>query len=305
MASHRPAARALLAALALLAVAAAPTGRPAPPPARIDLPMASDAESRTETVSRLLADGQWQRACPLLQAMIDENAGVVWDGAAYVPVRDFATRWVAALPGDARMAYEALYGPAARKLLAEGLAERSEPKLREVAERYLNAECGPRAVSALAALRMDRGEFAGALRILRSVEPIEPQSPLGRAIAVRKLVCLARLGRNAEAEELARSLHEAGVDTVEAAGEERAVADLLADALAMGPPPATSAADEPPEDIAAERLSATWTELPWPGGVEPDWPSIPATQPIAWGGLVCVSRDDAVLAVDVETGQLR
>ncbi|MHC4789652.1 MAG: hypothetical protein ACYS8K_10695, partial [Planctomycetota bacterium] len=162
----------LLACASFLALRAAPAAGGAEPVSLpVLLPLARDAANELEAAERLIARSQWERALPILQSLLEaDGQRLLWDGEAYVPAADLVNRRIGSLPPAARRSYALLYDAGAGRLCRRGIAERSEQVLAQVADRYLHTSHGPRAVSALALVLMDRGEFGAALLALRRTD---------------------------------------------------------------------------------------------------------------------------------------
>jgi len=258
----------------------------------------------------------------MLQALLDrDGSNVIWGGQAYVTVARLVNQRVAASPPAVRRAYALLYDPAAEKLYEEGASRRSAAALRQTAGRYLNSTYGPKAVSALASLLMDQGEFGASLLALQDADGLSLEPALAGALAAKKIVCLAKLGRFQDAEFVARSLREAGIERLAVAGNEVEVEAFLKDAFAEFPPVlaerkswpcvgGSAAGNAPPASFAPGRLFPLYADLHWLGSVESVWPSVPSTQPVVGGiaghpgsSAIFVQRDGTVMALDRRTLQ--
>ncbi len=293
-ASVRAHVRRIGALAAVLTCAGAALGASAAP---LVVPEAPDARAQIEAAERLIAREQWAEALPLLQQLLDEDrGGLVRDAGVLVPARRAVNARLAALPERARGTYELLYGPLARRAYERGAAERSLALLREVAARYRHTASGPRAASAAASLLMDRGEFGAALLTLGRAERNVAEPALSGALAAKKLVCLARLGRLDEARALARSLAGSGTQALTVGGTRMPVDEFLRNVLTSAPPPPAA-----PGAFAPQVLMPRVVDLPWSGRVEPLCASVPSTRPIAAGGRIFLKRDGAIVAVDRKT----
>ncbi|MCK4284494.1 MAG: PQQ-binding-like beta-propeller repeat protein, partial [Candidatus Brocadiae bacterium] len=279
---------------------------------RIRLPVDPDAEGDLEAAGRLIQKHQWERALPILQALLDKRGNeLAWNGEAYVPVADLVNERMASLSAEARRVYALLHDAACRKIYQQGVARRSPKLLKQAATRYLNATDGPRALSALASLLMDDGEFDAALLLLRRTDKLHLDAATAGHIAAKKLICLARLNRREEAERLVAALKGSGTDHVTANGEERECNAFMEEAFARFSTPGrpaehdawpslggNPAGNAPPPSPAPEGLWGLTVELPWPHRVKPKWPSLPSTRPVAGQDAVFINRDGVVVAVD-------
>ena len=288
------------------------TGAPAVRP-RVLLPFDASVQNELDAAEGLARRGQWEQALPTWQALLDRQTGhLVWDGQTYLPVAAFVNRRIARLPEDARTAYGLLYDPAARKLCDEAITTRSLALMRQAARRYLNTTRGSRALSALASALMDEGEFEAALLALDDADTAPADPATATALTAKRLLCLAKVGRRADAEQLVRRLKETGPGLLAIGGSEQEWESLMEAAFA-GTAPAPARQDgwpclggrpdgngRPPA-FAPDRLFPVASHLPWPRPVAPAVPSLPSTRPIANGQTVFVSRDGAVFAVDRRT----
>jgi outer membrane protein assembly factor BamB len=283
-------------------------GRP-----RIVIPLALDAQSQIEAAGRLTEKGQWEQALPMLQGLLDgDRHRMIQNGAAYVPVAGLVNRRIADLPEDARATYALLYDPAAKRLYDEGLAERSAPILREVAERYWNTTYGVPAASALASVLMDEGEFGPALLALDGADIVSPPAALAGAVAAKKLICLAKLGERARAEQVVADLSRRGVSSVTVAGKQQELDAFVRQAFReLAPPPredvgwpclgGNAAGNAAPPPFAPSRLFPLGLGLRWQRPVQATWPFAPSVRPIAGKDAVFLVRDGALLAIDRKT----
>lgn len=297
---------------------------------RIRLALALNAEAGLEAAERLIQKRRWELALPMLQGLLDEGRErVIWDGRAYVPVADLVNERIASLPAEAQRVYALLYDAAAERLYAEGMATRSLTMLKQVAARYLNTTCGPRAVSAVASLLMDQGEFGAALLELSKADVLPPDEAAAstysaqaaakaKPIAVKKLMCLARLDLPEEAQRLVAALRAAGNDRFTVGGRQWECAAFTEDAFAglapVGEPTeknawaslgGNAAGNAAPPSSAPHDLFPLTVDLPWPGRIEPEWPSMPSTRPVAAEDAVFLNRDGTVLALDRRSLRVR
>jgi len=286
---------------------------------RILLPLALHAESEFEAAERFIRARRWEAALPMLQKLADRDGGTLaWDGNAYLPLRRLVSRRIASLPDEARRAYALLYDAEAQQLYEEGLHNRSAASLEQVAERYLNSTYGAKGASALAAILMDEGEFGAALLVLRETDVLPLDGADAAAVAARKLLCLARLDQREEAERLVADLDRRGAARLTVGGTQWQCSAFLQaafDELAPDPSPrrrnawncsgGNAAGNAPPPSLGAGPLLPLAIELPWPGRTEPDWPCVPAVRPVAGGDAAFVSRDGALIALDMQTLRLK
>ena len=266
--------------------------QPAAAKPRIVLPFALAAQSELDAANRLAGKGSWEQAVPMLQALLDRDGGsVIWGGQAYVTVARLVNQRIAALPPGARRAYALLYDPAAEHLYQEGVEHRSAEALREAAARYLNSTCGPKAVSALASLLMDQGEFGAALLALQQADGPAAEPALAGALAAKKILCMAKLGRRVDAELVAKSLTEAGIAHLSVAGTDATPEAFLKEAFAEFAPAVAERKDWPsvggnaagnalPASFSLARLFPRCVDLLWLGSVQSNWPFVPSTQPV-------------------------
>lgn len=142
---------------------------PSPPP----LPsLRADASltRKLDAARDFVESDSWEEVTQLLQALLDgpddslvavkhvvKGSGEVtsWTG-----VRTEAARVLGNLPEHGRQFYEAMYGPRARRLLAEARAKRDIHLVAEVARRYPHAAAGIEATGLLGAHHLDRGRYA-------------------------------------------------------------------------------------------------------------------------------------------------
>jgi outer membrane protein assembly factor BamB len=297
-----------LLAMALLAPAAA-RGEAISAGAPVVVPIAQDARPPLEAAERLIAQRRWDRALPMLQALLESDTGMVGNGSVYEPLSRYVNRRIASLPAEAREAYELLYDPPARADYEAALAEHSAAALRRTARRYANAPHGRRAALALASLLMDEGEYEAALLVLEGAASGGPGAMPAAAAGARRLLCLARLGRRAEAEALAEALAREGVDRAEVAGREMGLDELVFRASGPASLPAGRPAGrpmlggrpdgaQPPAALELTRLFPLEFDIPWSERWNPRWPSLPSTRPVATADAVFMNHDGAVLAFD-------
>ncbi len=270
-----------------LCLAAAP-----PPPAgagpHVVLPVQLTAQGELRAARRLAGQGRWDLALPMLQALLDGSPqALVPDGALYRPLSRVVNALLSASPPEALRNYALLYEPAARKLYERGVRERSADLLREASVRYLHAPSGVRAAGALAGLLMDEGRFGCALLALNDADTPALTPAERTPLATRKIVCLAHLGRRADADRLAADLTAAGVRTLTVGGKSWEPADFVERAFASLAPPSAASGQPPAPDVSA----AVTVDLPPGGPGDSVVPAPPSTHAIAVGDAVCLVRN--------------
>ncbi len=285
--------RAGLLLLAGLCLAAAP-----PPPAgagpHVVLPVQLTAEGELSAARRLAEQGRWDLALPMLQALLDGSPqALVHDGGLYRPLSRVVNALLSASPPEALRNYALLYEPAARKLYERGVRERSAALLREASVRYLHAPSGVRAAGALGGLLMDEGRFDSALLVLNDTDaPALP--PAERApLTVREIICLAHLGRRAEADRLTADLNAAGVGALTVGGKSWEPGAFVEQAFATLAPPSAAGRKPAHPDVTA----AVTVDLPPGAPGDSVVPAPPSTRAIAVGDAVCLVRNGLTCCV--------
>ncbi|MFW6188864.1 MAG: PQQ-binding-like beta-propeller repeat protein [Planctomycetota bacterium] len=294
----------LLCASALLVRATAATegdNPPAPARARLVLPVAEDAPGELRAARRAADRGQWSIALPRLQALLDEQGRrLLRTESGYRSVSEAVREVLTGLPPEGRRTYATLYGPEARRLYERGMQQRSEAALADVARRFPIAEAASAAAGALAALRMDSGRWAAALRTLRRAAEGRAGDSPAAALGAKEIVCLAHLGRRAEAEDVAARLRRAGLARIAAAGRQYSPEEFvkLTFERISGPEsrPARATAFAPDLRYALPAL------LDVPAVAPPALPSVPSTRPMIRGARAYVKRNGRVFALDLRTG---
>ncbi|MHC5034729.1 MAG: outer membrane protein assembly factor BamB family protein, partial [Planctomycetota bacterium] len=281
-------------------------------PAGVVLPLSLSAESELAAAARLMRRGQWEQSLPILQGLLETDGDrVIRDGKTYVPVADLVNRRLASAPEAAQGVYNLLYGPLAERLYQQAVRERSASMLADVARRYLNTRFGPLAISMLASLRMDEERPASALIALRRADILRLGAAAAKPIATKKILCLARLNRRADAQRIVRNLREDGITHLTVGGIEWEADALLQEAFArlrpLGPPAAenswpvlggNAAGSRAPALFAPDALFPLSASLPWPARAEADGPSLPSTRPVASRDALFVNRDGTIFALD-------
>jgi outer membrane protein assembly factor BamB len=268
---------------------------------RLVLPGSLAAESEAQALDRLIERAEWDRVLPALQDFLDEPAGrMAWDGQVYLGLRELARNRLAALPDEAIEAYRLLYDPLAGEALADGLSRRDLSLLADTAERYPACRAAPNAAAGAAAILMDEGRYGEALRVVRRAREFAPAGESAAPLAVRELSCLLRLSRREEAEALVVRLEDSSLPRPVIAGEARAW-------RAVAAAPITRAEDgqQAAIPVGPERLAPQVVELNWTRRVDPQWPSVPSTQPVAGSGRIFVNRDGGIISLDAETHQVK
>jgi outer membrane protein assembly factor BamB len=277
----------------------------APGRQRLVPPAFPETDAELSAAERLLQKGLYEQALPRLQALLDAHPRrLVRAGPGWTTLADRVNAMLASLPAETRRAYSILYDPQAERLYRQGVAERSLPLLRQAAERHLNTAHGPSAAAAAAAILMDEGDFGAALLMLRRTDVLPLDADLAAGTAARKLLCLARLGRRSDAEELVAALEAEGIGPLHLGGAARPARELMdrafAESVPRGVAPGPSWAP-PGADTEPNRLFPLSAEVPWLGRVAPLPHSFPALYPAADGQQLYVSRDGTVLAFDRRT----
>lgn len=143
----------------------------APAPAPIPSLRADAALARKLDAARDFAESDsWEEVTQSLQSVLDGPddtlVTVKRDGrngreaTAWAGVRTEASRQLGALPPHGREFYEAMYGPRARRLLAEARAKGDVHLVADVARRYAHTAAGAEATGLLGAHHLDRGRYA-------------------------------------------------------------------------------------------------------------------------------------------------
>jgi len=285
-------------------IAPAEAAPPAAPAAAspLVLSVGLDQQNDLEAAERMIADRRWSLALPLLQAILNSpGEPVLQIAGSYLPARTLVNRRIASLPREAIAAYRLLYDPPARRAYEAGLAAHSLADLRTVAERHIHTNYGAKAAVAAAGMMMDAGEFEAALLMLERTDVLSLSVDTARAVAARKLLCLARLGRREKPAALLARLAETGVTRVKA-GDRVWDAEAFLDASLSN----TGAAhDEPiatPPEIAG--LSPQVLSLPWLSPAYPMLPTAPSTRAVADDERLYVKRDGTVFAIRRDTGEM-
>ncbi|HEU4396048.1 MAG TPA: PQQ-binding-like beta-propeller repeat protein, partial [Planctomycetota bacterium] len=294
-----------------------------------------EVRARLEEADRLLSRGLPDRAAPLFQQVLDRFPDHLVrdpeDGNRFDGARALVLRRLRALPPDARKAYDAHAGPLGEALLERALRALDPDLLRECGERFVLAgDAGPRALLALADLRLARGEPGPAASALRTLLRESAGTRwAGPAAAAR----LARaLGATGDREGILalRRAREGELDANLREGEASATLRSVIDAAlaAAGPPPRPGdvpmlggAPDRrgvglPPEALDRVRWvhrnhdRFRWTERD--RDQRQNEPSVAnaldASQPVAaalWDGVLFVHHHYHVIARDLYTGTER
>ncbi len=183
--------------------------------ARLDLPVVMEAQAALEAARRAVQQQRWDAALPTLQELLEVTPNaLVDDGGVYRPAHIPVNRLLAALPPEAADVYVALFGPLAKHRLQDALDARSLEGLRRVARCCALTPAGSRAAAASADLLMDAARWGAARRVLRRARSMQKQPADVPALAMREIICLARMGRSADALELAARMGAAQTVTV-------------------------------------------------------------------------------------------
>ncbi|HEX6987095.1 MAG TPA: hypothetical protein VF170_17080, partial [Planctomycetaceae bacterium] len=176
-------------------------------PVDASAPSDPKAAKRLQQAESLIAQQRWERAQEVLLFTLDraEGAMVRRRDGRLVSVADEANRLLGTLPRDALELYRRQYGPAADKLLAEGVTSGRRELVEQVATQFRHTRAGGEAVRRLAAIHFDRGEFGLAARRYRQLAAAD----FDPAARIRAAYAFAATGDVQEAERLLASLTDA------------------------------------------------------------------------------------------------
>lgn len=116
----------------------------------------------TQRAERSVAAGDWGAAVAVYQQLVEAPAEEVYTAKAltdgpklHIGVRRYALRQLSRMPAAGRAAYEARFGPLARRMARLAASERDK---RNVVQRFLFTRAGDEVAIELAALSLERGE---------------------------------------------------------------------------------------------------------------------------------------------------
>ncbi len=292
------------------------------------------AQELVEEAESLQTQGRLGEAVDLLQRVIEDygNKLMATDEAAYTD----ALRWV----GDRinrdpvlAAAYRERFAHEARRLLDHALTPAADASaLAQVAQRYALTEAGLKATLALAGLRLEEADAAGAAALLRSLET-HPDFALHAAAAHRLTAWAAGMAGEADAVTAALVRLEAVAPDQAHATREELAALLEHHARIVGhaapphdPPPLERplweidlATDRSPQDTASHGQTVHVFELDDPGAAARIHVNVarspgrmpaanqptPTLRPVATEQMLVVSDNERVIAVDRTSGRVR
>ena len=235
-------------ALLLLALAAGPPVPAAAAPGSGEegtwsVEESEEVRSRLLEADRLFGQGVHGRAVALLQEVLDRYPDhLVKDEAdplRYLGAGREVLRRIRALSPEARAAYAQEFGPVAERDLDRALRARDPAGLAEVGRRFLlTGPAGPRALLALADLRLARGEPGRAAPPLRTLRREFPGTAAGGpAVAARHARAHRRTGDGEGLAAHRASLGQEAGAMVSAGGREVLLSSILDEAeREVGPP---------------------------------------------------------------------
>lgn len=159
-----------------------------------------DLESILEKAARYQADGNWDVASQLWQAVLERSNDtlVTSDGANYRSMMEQVERILVSLPPEGLAVYRISADANARALLA-GTSDPYDPLvLGAVVQRYFPSTVGADAACRLAGVLIDRHEFVGAQRLLEKALYLHPNPPADRSELVGRLALCYALSGNRE-----------------------------------------------------------------------------------------------------------
>ncbi|MCK6482056.1 MAG: PQQ-binding-like beta-propeller repeat protein, partial [Planctomycetes bacterium] len=224
----------------------APAAPPSPPPPGEEgtwsVEDSEEVRSRLDEADRLLGRGLPEKGVLLLQEILDRYprhlVRTAEDPLLFLGARAVVMERIASLSPEAREAYRRTFGPVAEEALAAALRTRDPAALAALGDRYLLAgPAGPRALLALADLRLARGEPGLAVAPLRELLRRFPGSPEGGpAVAARLARALARIRDHDGLEALRSSPALPPGAAVRAGGVEVPLSRILEEAAAEAGP---------------------------------------------------------------------
>lgn len=225
-----------------------------------------ELESILEKADRYQADGNWDVACQLWQAVLERSSDTLVspDGRHYRSMAEQVEKTLASLPPDGLAVYRIAADAAAREILARGDGPWDMEALALVSQRYFPSSVGDDAAFRLACLLIDQYEFVGAQRLLEKVLTLHPDPDVDRAETIARLALCHAWNGNFEA---AEALVPSG-DPVAATLAGRAVRELVKSSSGDGGRAlrimAGSSFDgfrvqpAPPPDLLERPLVASW-----------------------------------------------
>lgn len=148
-----------------------------------------ELESILEKADRYQADGNWDVACQLWQAVLERSSDTLVspDGRHYRSMAEQVEKTLASLPPDGLAVYRIAADAAAREILARGDGPWDTEALALVSQRYFPSSVGDDAAFRLACLLIDQYEFVGAQRLLEKVLALHPDPDVDRAETIARL----------------------------------------------------------------------------------------------------------------------
>ncbi len=247
-----------------------------------------------------------------------------------------AQRLLGAMPRHGRELYELQYGPQARRLLFEAVAEGDTARLAEVSRRFFHTEAGYQGAFLLGLHHLDHGRpFAAALTLDRLLAALADDRPFQPALSLAAATGWFQAGAVDRAGELLADLKQArqgrpvrlgGRETAWFASREGA-AEWLADHAGPAVPDLADAARQwtmvrgNPNRNAAARGGSPLLNLRWEVPVADDpmlerllahqqqeyleqgVPPVPQLHPLVVDDVVLMRTTRNLLAVDVPTGK--
>lgn len=171
-----------------------------------------DLESVLEKAARYQADGNWDVASQLWQAVLERSNDtlVSADGTHYRSMLEQVEAILSSLPPEGLAVYRITADANARALMAAAGDPYDIQALGSVVQRYFPGSDGDDAALRLAAVLMDRHEFVGAQRLLEKILRLHPDPSVDRNEVVSRLaLCLVLSGNVEQARSLAEAEPEA------------------------------------------------------------------------------------------------
>ncbi len=159
-----------------------------------------DLESILETAARYQADGNWDVASQLWQAVLERSNDtlVSTDGKTYRSMMEQVERILATLPAEGLAVYRINADANSREILARADDEWNQQALSEITVRYFPSSIGDEAAFRLACLLMDQHEFVGAQRILEKILYLHPDPNVDPVAVVTRLALCSFVNGNAD-----------------------------------------------------------------------------------------------------------
>ena len=143
------------------------------------LPIDEDLNEAISRIDKLIEKQEWRQVIDLCQKCVaGPPKGVVeLRKGVYGTARTLCEAKLRGLPAPAKFLYRQLYDPEAEKLYRRVLDERDAAAAHRLAEQLALTSDGPNGMSALAHMRMERGDLGGALRLwTRWMDAVVPES---------------------------------------------------------------------------------------------------------------------------------